>query len=116
MTKESRSDKQYLIDISDAIDSIGDFLNGNSKEKFEKSYLLQSAVIRQFEIVGEAASRLSSNLKEKFKNVRWNDVVGMRHKMIHDYFEVSIDIVWDTAKNDLNGLKLQIKKILKELN
>lgn len=115
MTKESRSDKQYLLDISDAIDSIKDFLVDNSEEDFGRSDLLQSAVIRQFEIIGEAASRLSNDLKEKFKNVKWNDVVGMRHKMIHDYFEVSIDIVWDTAKNDLDNLQSQIQKILKEL-
>ena len=116
MTKESRSDKQYLLDISDAIDSVEDFLANISKEKFENSYLLQSAVFRQFEIIGEAASRLTNDLKKRFKNVKWNDVVGMRHKMIHDYFEVSIDIVWDTAKNDLNSLQSQIKKILKELD
>lgn len=105
-----------MLDISDAIESIKDFLIGGSKEEFEKSYLLQSAVIRQFEIIGEAASRLSIGLKEKFMDVKWSDVVGMRHKMIHDYFEVSIDVVWDTVKIDLDSLQSQIKKILKELN
>lgn len=116
MTKENRSDKQYLLDISDAIDSIDEFLMGKSRGEFEKSDLLQSAVTRQFEIIGEAASRLTDSLKEKFKDVKWSDVVGMRHKMIHDYFEVSLDIVWDTAKNDLKNLQAQIKKIYKELN
>lgn len=115
MTKESRLDKQYLLDISDAIFSIHDFLRGKTKSEFEKSYLLQSAVIRQFEIIGEAASRLSNNLKERFTDVRWSDVIGMRHKMIHDYFEVSIDVVWDTIQNDLSDLKLQIDRIIKEL-
>lgn len=115
MTKEDRLDKQYLLDISDAIDSIYDFLDNKTKEDFESSYLLQSAIIRQFEIIGEAASRLSDNLKEEFTDISWKNVIGMRHKMIHDYFEVSIDVVWDTIQNDLNGLKLQIDRIIKEI-
>jgi len=73
---------------------------------------LQSAVIRQFEIIGEAASRITDNTKGRSADLNWSDIIGMRHKMIHDYFEVSIDVTWDTAKNDLPILKDQIKKVL----
>ena len=114
MTKEKRIDKQYLLDMVDAIDNVANFLGKVSKEDFDNNYMLQSAVFRQFEIIGEAASRLSSALKVKHKEINWQEVIGMRHKMIHDYFEVSVDIVWNTAKSDLPILRKQIKNILKE--
>lgn len=95
--------------------SVNEFLGKTSKKDFDDNYLLQSAVFRQFEIIGEAASRLSSDVKAQHKEVNWQEVIGMRHKMIHDYFEVSIDIVWNTAKNDLPLLKIQIENILKKL-
>jgi uncharacterized protein with HEPN domain len=115
MTKERRNDKQYLLDICDAIDSINDFLMKKSKKEFYDSYMLQSAVFRQFEIIGEAASRLSSVIAKIDDDIIWKDVVGMRHKMIHDYFEVSVEITWNAAKNDIKPLKSKIKKILKGL-
>jgi len=114
MTKEKRTDKQYLLDIGDAIDSVANFLGETIKEDFDNNYMLQSAVFRQFEIIGEAASRLSSGIKTKHKEIIWQEVIGMRHKMIHDYFEVSVDIVWNTAKSDLPILKKQVENILKE--
>jgi len=114
MTKDKRTDRQYLLDIIDAVDSVSDFLKNQSRKNFEASYLLQSAVIRQFEIIGEAASRITIPTKMK-SDINWQDVIGMRHKMIHDYFEVSIDVTWDTAANDLVNLKSQIEKILSEL-
>lgn len=104
-----------ICDILDAITSIEDFLTGVTKKRFEESYMIQSAVFRQFEIIGEAASKLSSTIITNNKNVEWKKVVGIRHKMIHDYFEVSVDVVWDTAQNGLPVLKTQIEKILKEL-
>lgn len=102
-------------DIFDAITSIEEFLTGITKENFEESYLIQSAVFRQFEIIGEAASKLSDTIIANNKNIEWKKVIGIRHKMIHDYFEVSVNIVWDTARSKLPVLKSQIKKILKEL-
>lgn len=102
-----------MLDIVDAINSINDFLLGISKEQFENNYEKQSAVFRQFEIIGEAASRISPNTKNKYNEINWQDIVGMRHKMIHDYFEVSIDVTWITSKNDLELLKSQIELVIK---
>lgn len=112
MTKDERTDRQYLLDIVDAIDSVTDFLKDKNKSEFEDSYLLQSAVIRQFEIIGEAASRITDSTRAKIAGLNWSDIIGMRHKMIHDYFEVNIAVTWDTAKNDLTDLKDQIQKML----
>lgn len=113
MIKEKRTDKQYLLDMCDAIKSANEFLGKASQKDFEGDYMLQSAVFRQFEIIREAASRLSADLTRQHDKINWQEVIGMRHKMIHDYFEVSVDIVWNTAKNDLPVLKEQIEDILK---
>lgn len=115
MTKDKRSDRFYLLDILDAIDHIEAFLNGKSRADFEESYLLQCAVIKQFEIIGEASSRITEHTRARGSDISWQDIIGMRHKMIHDYFEVDIDIAWNTATNDLATLKSQIAKILAEL-
>ena len=112
MIKERRTDKQYLLDILDAIESIGDFLKNVNRKDFDQNYMLQSAVFRQFQIIGEAASRLTSDFKENHMEIDWQKIVGMRHKMIHDYFEVSLDIVWNTIEIDLPKLKKDIKKLL----
>ena len=114
MTKEARTDKQFLLDIIDAIESVDEFLLDQTKAEFENNYMLQSAVIRQFEIIGEAAGKLSRGLTTSHREIDWHKVTGMRHKMIHDYFEVSIDVVWNTIQEDLPILIRQIKKILEE--
>lgn len=116
MTKEKRTDKRYLQDIYDAIESINDFLKRKDKKTFEGDYLLQSAVFRQFEIIGEAASRLSKDFRKQHQEISWEKIIGMRHKMIHDYFEVSIDVVWNTYKIDLPVLKKEITLLLAKTN
>ena len=111
MTKEARTDNQFLLDIIDAIKSINDFLVDKTREEFENNYMLQSAIIRQFEIIGEAAGKLSKALKENHQEIDWPKIIGMRHKMIHDYFEVSLDVVWNTIQEDLPIFEKQIKNL-----
>jgi len=115
MADNLQKDKLRLHHILEAIEATDDFLAEISKDAFDGNYEKQSAVIRQFEIIGEAASHLTPEFKKKYVVVDWPKVVGMRHKMIHDYFEVDTDIVWITAQNDLPILKKQIKEILKDL-
>lgn len=68
-------------------------------------------MIRNIEILGEAAKLLSDETKEKYPNIHWKDIAGTRDKLIHDYFGVNIDIVWDIAKNEIPLLSAQIKNI-----
>lgn len=101
-----------LQHIVEAARHIANFINGVSKEEFESDYEKQSAVIRQFEIIGEAASKLTSEFTKQHNEIDWSKVVGMRHKMIHDYFDVDVNIVWTTALDDVPPLKEAVEKVL----
>lgn len=113
MTTEQANNLR-LHHILEATGHISDFIEGVSSEEFENNYEKQSAVIRQFEIIGEAAGKLSFAFTERHKEIDWPKVVSMRHKMIHDYFEVNISIIWDTAIDDVPLLKKQVQKILND--
>jgi len=111
----NEKNKWRLTHIIEAIEYIEDFLEGVEKDTFFKDYEKQSAVVRQFEIIGEAANGLDSNIIGANSQIKWHEVISMRNVMIHDYFEVNIDIVWDTAKIDLPDLKKKVKNILFDL-
>lgn len=111
----SDKDKWRLNHIIEAIEYIGEFIVDVKKDQFFKDYEKQCAVIRQFEIIGEAANNLSSDLLSSNPPVDWREVVSMRNVMIHDYFEVNVEVVWDTIKEDLPKLKSQIQDIIDKL-
>ena len=104
--------KLRLHHIAEAAKHIADFINGVSREEFKNDYEKQSAVIRQFEIIGEAASKLTLEFTKQHTEIDWSKVTRMRHKMIHDYFDVDVNIVWITAVDDVQTLKSSIEKIL----
>jgi len=110
-----RTDKAYLQDISNAINSIESFLEGKDREEFFKSDLLQSAVMRKLEIIGEATKNLNKELKSKYKNVPWKSAAGMRNFLIHRYFGVNVERVWETVKKSLPQFKQQVSGILNEM-
>jgi uncharacterized protein with HEPN domain len=84
-----------------------------SKKKFLETSLVQDAVIRQFEIIGEATKKLSPEFREEHDHIPWAKIAGMRDKLIHDYLDVDLALVWATAKTNVPELKRQIKKLLK---
>ena len=108
-----RDDSVYLKHIRDAIGRIQAYTKGVSKSAFLHGTLIQDAVIRQIEIIGEAAKRVSERTRSANADVPWQDISGMRNKLIHDYFGVDIEKVWMTVKNDIPLLKKQINSILK---
>ena len=107
-----KDDLVYLKHIRDAIGRIGEYTHRADKRKFIKTPLIQDGVIRQIEIIGEATKNLSGKTKEKYPDIPWKDIAGMRDKLIHDYFGVDLDAVWSTVKKDIPKLNEQIKKIL----
>lgn len=115
MMTEQEKDKTYLSHIKESIDYIEAYLVGFSREMFEKEVGTQDKVIRRFEIIGEAFNQISAKFRKSHPELDWRQAVDFRNMLIHHYFQLDLDVVWDTAKNDLPPLKLQIAKIIKEL-
>lgn len=101
-----------LHHIVEAAENVLNFIRGVTEEDFVNNYEKQAAVIRQFEIIGEAANRLTPDFKDLHPEIDWSKVIGMRHKMIHDYFDVDIKIVWTTSCDDIPALKTAVEHIL----
>ena len=100
-----KRDKAYLKHILDAISNIEKFIEGVKKENFLGNVEKQYAVLRGLEIIGEATKNLSEELKKKHPNIPWKEIAGMRDKLIHQYFGVNLDLVWETIKTELPELK-----------
>jgi uncharacterized protein with HEPN domain len=110
-----RGDKEFLLDIIEAIKRIELYTKELSYQDFLQKIETQDAVVRNFEIIGEAVKNISKNLKTKYNNLQWKEIAGMRDKVIHFYFGVNWDIVWKAAKNSLPQLKEKIEGILKKI-
>lgn len=110
-----RDDSLYLKHIRDAIFKIEAYTKRVSRSSFQKNTLIQDGVIRQIEIIGEAAKRLSDKIRKESTDIPWDDIVGMRDKLIHGYFGVDIENVWLTVQKDIPTLKKEIVRILKSL-
>lgn len=106
-----KDDSVYVDHILTTISKIENFVLGISRDEFEKSVLIQDAVIRNFEIIGEATKKISRDFTKVHPNVPWQDMAGMRDKLIHDYIDVDLDVVWKTIEIDLPLLKELISTI-----
>ena len=109
-----KDDKVYLRHILDAASLIEEYLSGIDEEKFLKTTLVQDGVIRQLEIIGEASNHVSKHLQDTYPEIPWADIVGMRNKLIHDYFGVDLEKVWMTAQEDIPYLKEKITGLLRD--
>ena len=106
-----KDDSIYIDHILLSINNILIYTKDISKEDFAKNTLIQDAVIRNFEIIGEATKKISPDFKKVNFEVPWKEMAGMRDKLIHDYIGVDIQVIWDTIQQDLPNLQKIIKGI-----
>ena len=110
--KSVRNYRLYIKDINDAIKKIFTYSEGISFEKFAKDEKTIDAVVRNFEIIGEATRQLPQEIKNKYREVEWKALISFRNVIIHEYFGINLKIIWDIIKNELPSLEQEIKKIL----
>ncbi|MBX2904818.1 MAG: DUF86 domain-containing protein [Taibaiella sp.] len=87
----------------------------HSYDNFEKKWIEQDALIRNFEIIGEASTHVSQEIKDKHPDVAWNEMKGLRNFISHEYFGLQLDSIWHTAINDIPVLKRQVEAIIESL-
>lgn len=109
---KARNDQLYLYDIAECCRKIEKYLDGVSKKDFLQNEMLQDALIRNIEIIGEASKNLSEEIRETNSHIYWRDIMRMRDKIVHHYFRINLEIVWQTATRDIPKLKPEIEKML----
>lgn len=105
-------DRAYLKDIIIACGNILSYKEGFDFNKFLKDGKTQDAVVRNIEIIGEAVKNISEELKEKYPEIEWRGIAKTRDKLIHAYFGIDLDIIWDIINVDIPQLKNQIEEVL----
>ena len=101
-----------LNDICQAIDRIEQYIKNLSFDAFSDDQKSVDAVVRNLEIIGEAANRLPDEFKEKYSEIEWYKVVGLRHRIVHEYFGIDLEIIWQILQKDLLELRQKFTRIM----
>lgn len=110
-----RDVKVFLSDVLESIEKIEEYMKDITKEDFFKKTQLQDAVMRRLEIIGEATKNIPMSFRKKYTDIPWKKIAGLRDVLIHAYFGVKLERVWNVVKKDLPDLEKQIEKILKQI-
>ena len=111
---KGKSDRLYLLHIVECIGWIENYCT-IGKEEFLRDRKTQDAVIRNIEIIGEASKKISQELKDRYIDIPWKKISGTRDRIVHDYFGVDYEIIWVVVEKELEVLKREVSKILKEI-
>jgi uncharacterized protein with HEPN domain len=109
-------DKVRLNHILEAIIEIESYLNDADFETFMENSMMRFACIKQMEIIGEASNHISEEVKNRFSDIEWSQIVGMRNVFVHEYFGVDTRLVWEIIKNDLPEFKSKVISIIETIN
>lgn len=110
----ARDYKVFLEDILEAIGKIRRYIGGSSKDEFSRDEKTLDAVVRNLEVIGEAVKKIPLDVRSKYPSVDWQKIAGLRDILIHEYFGIDLEIVWDIIQNKLPDLEAQVRKILAE--
>jgi len=102
----------FVEDILESIELIEDYVRGMDFDDFRKDRKTVDAVVRNFEIIGEASRNIPEHIRNKYQEIDWKGMIGLRNRIAHEYFGISLEIVWNIVKNELPLLKEKIKKLL----
>ena len=115
MSNNSLRDKQYLLDILNTAQIALQYIEGITREQFFQNIQLQDALVRRLEIIGEASRRVSETGRQELPSIDWKQIIGMRNRLIHEYDDIDLFLVWDTAQNDLPILISTLQPIFNEI-
>lgn len=105
----------YVEDMLESIESINEYIGSMTEVAFSQDKQLQDAVIRRLGIIGEAATRLTKEIRDTTPDIPWKSVIGLRNIVIHEYSSISLGKVWDVVEHDLPTLKINLEKLLSHL-
>lgn len=109
-----RSDRDRLLDIIEAIERVERYAT-TGYDRFAQDELLQTWVVHHIQIIGEAARKLSDGFRQSHPGIAWQQIIAMRNILVHDYFGIDVEEVWNTARRDLPPLKRDLTAILEQL-
>ncbi|MBI2542156.1 DUF86 domain-containing protein [Candidatus Woesearchaeota archaeon] len=112
---KKRDYELFIKDIIDSMEFIEEFVRGMSLDGIEADEKTSSAVIRKFEVIGEAVKHIPNKVKEEHKDIQWKSMAGMRDRLIHAYFGIDYRLVWTAIKTEIPKLKPKMKKLLSSL-
>lgn len=114
--REEVRDKDRLEHIINAIDHITEFSDGKTQKEIEADYLRYFGIIKNIEIIGEAAYKLTHSFRQKYSETPWEFIAKMRHVLVHDYYQIDSREVWKVIQEDLHPLRQQVARYLAETN
>ena len=112
----SRDYDAYLEDIREAVDRIQEYVQGITRDAFVAERMRFDAVIRNLEVIGEAVKQVPDSVRQNYPDVEWRKIAGLRDILIHKYFNINVEIIWDIVESKLPTLKAQIQLMIKERN
>ncbi len=113
--RNNLGDFARLSHVIEAIDEIDNYLGDIGFNSFEENSMMRFACIKQLEIIGEASKHITVEIKNKFSDIEWKQIIGLRNIFVHEYFGIDIKLVWDIIIHDLPFLKSKIQIIIDEL-
>ncbi|HCF63973.1 MAG TPA: DUF86 domain-containing protein [Ferruginibacter sp.] len=114
--KSKMGDRQRLLHILESIEEIEQYTSKANFSSFLENSMMRFACVKQMEIIGEAANNISEETKNKFSKIQWRQIIGLRHILVHEYFGIDTNLIWQIIANDIPQLKESIQKVLEQLD